>query len=99
MPYLIPAWLIAVASIVCGAAWILFAISQKGRFLAYVLPWLSIPFFIISFQYAFFSLVPVELSTRAVYARYAIMTIDVSQAVVFIILYFYLRGGGNDTRK
>lgn len=90
--FLIHAYLVAMSTALAGVAWLLFARSQQGRFQANVLPWLSVPYFIVSMIYTWFALVHTSVEIRAAYARLGFMVIAVPQAIILIVLYFLNRG-------
>lgn len=84
---------IVVVTAFAGAAWILFARSQTGRFQSKVLTWLCVPYFASSIIYLWFSLfLDVDISVGVNHARLAIVTISLPQAIVLIALYFVQRG-------
>lgn len=89
---LIPAYLIAIVTLLAGIAWIIFARSQSGRFHARVLPWVGLPFFFVSIVYVWLSFQPVDIAIRAIYARYSIMSIALPQAIILILLSLKTRG-------
>lgn len=89
---LIPSHWIAIVTGAAGIAWILFARSQKGRYHAASLTWLSVPFFMFCVVYTYFTFVDVPIDTRAMYARAGILSIALSQAIILLTLYFINRG-------
>lgn len=92
---LLPAYLVAIITALAGVAWIVFARSQAGRFQSKVLPWLSLPFFFVAGLYTWFTFVPVEISVRAIHARYAIMSISLPQVIILFVLSLYNNRGAH----
>lgn len=90
--YLLPAYLVAIAEILAGFGWIVFARSQAGRFQSRVLPWLSIPYFAVAFVYLYFNFYDVDIEIRAAFARHGYLVTSLPQAIVLIALYFLNRG-------
>lgn len=89
---LIPSILIAVVTGAAGISWILFARSQKGRYHAHVLAWLSLPFFMFCVVYTYFIFVNVQIDLRAMHARAGILSIALSQSIILIALTLINRG-------
>lgn len=88
----IPAGYVAISLALAGIAWLFFARSQSGRKQSGVLAWLALPFFIGSMIYCYFSLYDVEISTRALYARWGFIAISLPQAIILIYLSYTNRG-------
>ena len=95
---LVPSFWVALSTALAGIGWILFSRSQKGRFQANVLPWLSLPFFIVSLIYTWFSFVDMSIDIRVTYARLGFMVIALPQAIILIILYFLNRGAHGQSK-
>lgn len=89
---LIPLHWIAVVSLFTGVAWIVFARSQSGRFHAWVFPWVGLPFFFVACFYTWISFEIVDISIRAVYAQYSLLSIALPQAIILFILSLTTRG-------
>jgi hypothetical protein len=91
---LIPSIYIAISTGLAGLAWLFYSKSQSGRRQAGVLSWLSLPFFGLSLIYFWFTFVDVDIDIRVVHARYGIMSIALTQAIIlFVVSYLY---GGKD---
>jgi hypothetical protein len=89
---LLPAYWVAINLTLAGIGWILFARSQRGRFHANILPWLSLPFFTVALVYVWFNFFNVDIDMRAVFARLGFLIIAIPQAVILILLYVLNRG-------
>ena len=89
---MIPAYVIACVSGLAGAAWIVFARSQRGRMQSSALGWLCIPFFQVALVYLWFSLTDVPIDLRGMHARIMLFSVSVSQAVILFILSYLQRG-------
>jgi hypothetical protein len=88
------AFAVAVSLFLAGLSKLLFAYSQRGRKQAYVLPWLSIPFLVVSVVYfhAAYSWPPIE--EMKIYARWGFIAIGLSTAIVLTTLSVLQIGGG-----
>lgn len=89
---MIPAYVIACVSGLAGAAWIVFARSQRGRMQARALGWLCIPFFQMALVYFWFSITDVPVELRGIHARIELFSVSVSQAIILFILSYLQRG-------
>lgn len=86
--YLLPTILIALGFLFAGIAWIFFARSQAGRKQATLLGWLALPMFANAMTYIYFTVVNVDISVRAAYARYGFMAITISQGIILMVVSF-----------
>lgn len=89
---MIPAYVIACVSGLAGAAWIVFARSQRGRMQARALGWLCIPFFQMALVYFWFSITDVPVELRGIHARIGLFSVSVSQAIILFILSYLQKG-------
>lgn len=89
---LIPPFYIALVTGLAGLAWIVYARSEQGRYHAKVLAWLSLPFFALSVIYLWYFFTDVHVDLRAMYARFGIMSVALSQAIILFILSYTNRG-------
>ena len=77
-----------VITALAGAAWLLYARSQKGRRVSGVLVWLSLPFFALSAMYVWVTVTHAPIYSTD--SRFGILSIALSQAVILLALsYFY----------
>jgi uncharacterized membrane protein len=88
---------VAISLLLAGIAKLLFAYSQRGRRQAYVLPWLALPFLVVSMVYfhAAFTFPPIE--EMKMYARWGFVAIGLSTSIVLTIL-SVVQGGENGKR-
>ena len=96
--YLPPAYLIAIVTALAGISWIVYARSQTGRFQAKVLPWVSLPFFVVSGIYTWFSFVAVDIELRAAYVRFGFLSIALPQAIILFAISIISRLGHYDNK-
>jgi hypothetical protein len=89
------AFLVSVSLLLAGLSHLLYAYSQRGRKQAYVLPWLSLPFLVVSSVYfnAAFSWPPIE--EMKIYARWGFIAISLSMAIVLTTLSLLQMRGRN----
>jgi len=88
----VPAWLVALGTLLAALAWLAFARSQRGRMQAGALAWLSLPFFIGTFIYAWFAIQDVQIEIRSIFGRVGFLMVAISQAFILTILSFLQRG-------
>ncbi len=97
----IPSSYIAISAGLAGLSWLLFAWSQRGRSHSKVLAWLSLPFFTLCFVYIWFYLHDARgdlaFDIRTMHARFGLMSIAISQAIILIVL--SIINGGTHGRK
>lgn len=91
---IIPSEMIAACSSLAAIAWLVYARSQRGRWQSGALAWLSLPFFVLSALYAWFSVGDVPIELRGMHARIWILLVSVSQAFVLSLLSYLQRKGG-----
>ena len=59
---------------------------------AVLLGWLCIPMFAVGCSYLWFSFVDVDILIRAVYARYGLFAIGISQGIILMMVSILNRG-------
>lgn len=92
------AFFVAVSLMLAGIAKLLFAYSQRGRKQAYVLPWLSLPFMVVSIVYFHAAITWPPIEEMRIYARWGFIAISLSTAVVLTILSIVQGSGENGKR-
>lgn len=82
---------VALSLLLAGFGWLAFALSQKGRWQAGALAWLSLPYFVVAGVYIHAAFTHPEITEMRIYARWGFITIGLSVGIVLLALSYAQR--------